>query len=351
MKPGQWPGTLERIAARVGAKGGNLIRANAAGIDMVSSPGIAELAAEFIRLGYNRDNTRVARRLARASHPGFLTDGDLHSPEELRSLPMYRDFLTPHGADAGAGTIIQGADNDALIVAIEGFQSQGCGYKAVPFLDSIRPHLGRAVALSSQVQAAHAATLVEAFNVAGLAIALLDANGKVVSATDQFADAFDDVLLDSGNRLRAVDARTDRRLADTLADMRGGVDSASIAIRDPEQFGRAVLHLVPARNEARDLFSHVRTFALLSKPDNHFLPDADIISALFDLTPAEARVARGIAKGKSLRELANEFNVSDETVRTQLKRVFAKTSTSRQGELIFLLARLGGNIEPTAACC
>ena len=72
------------------------------------------------------------------------------------------------------------------------------------------------------------------------------------------------------------------------------------------------------------------------------LPDADIISALFDLTPAEARVARGIGQGNSVKDMALQLKVSNETVRTQLKRALAKTSTSRQGELISLLTRLGG---------
>lgn len=344
--PGQWPWVLERIGARVGAKGGNLIRGSVSGIDIVSSPSIAELAAEFARLGYNSDNTRVTRCFARASHPGFLTDLDLHSIEEIRSLPMYTDFLTPHGADAGAGTVVQGAEDDALIVAIEGFPDHAAARDAVAFLDRLRPHLARAVLLGSRVQAARTETLVEAFNIAGTAIALLGGDGRVLGASESFAAAFDDILLDGGSRLRAVDATADKYLEAALARMQwNDYASASIAVRDREQFGRAVLHLLPARRQARDLFSNVRIFALLGRPDNHMLPEADIISALFDLTAAEARVARGIAQGHSLNDLAAEFGVSIETVRTQLKRALAKTSTSRQGELISLLTRLGGKAE------
>ena len=70
------------------------------------------------------------------------------------------------------------------------------------------------------------------------------------------------------------------------------------------------------------------------------VPAADIISALYDLTPAEARVARSIAQGYSPAEVARQLNLSSETIRSQLKRVFAKTSTKRQSELSLLISRL-----------
>ncbi len=344
--PVQWPGVLEQIGLRVEAKGANLIRGSASGIQVLSSPSIAEVSAEFARLGYNRDNTRVTRCLARASHPGFLTDIDLHSMEEIRSLPMYTEFLTPRGVEAGAGTVVQGADDDLLIVAIEGFRSHPAARQAVAFLDGLRPHLARAVLLGSRVQAARTETLVEAFTIAGTAIALLNADGRVLGASEQFAATFDEIMLDGGSRLRTVDATADKQLEAALVRMRWDDSaSASIAVRDRDQFGRAVLHLLPARRQARDLFSNVRIFAFLSRPDNHMLPDADIISALFDLTPAEARVARGIAQGHSVNVLATDLGVSVETIRTHLKRVFPKTSTSRQGELISLLTRLGGGVK------
>ena len=61
--------------------------------------------------------------------------------------------------------------------------------------------------------------------------------------------------------------------------------------------------------------------------------DESQLAALFDLTPAEARVARGVAEGLDLDALARARGVSVQTVRAQLKAVFRKTGTSRQNEL------------------
>lgn len=338
--PERWPDALQRIAGESGAAGGKLIFSTVTGLELISSPGIAEITREFDRHGWNHKNTRVSRLLAQASHPGFLTDSDLHTMEEIRTLPMYRKFLTPRRADAGAATIIQGADNDGLVVAIEAFADHEASRAAVPFLNTLRPHLARAAALSGQVAYGRVATLVEAFSTANVALALLDANGKVVGASERFAAAFDELLLDGSARLRLVDPEGDRRLASTLSTMKRRWTGASIAVRSRDGVGRAVLHLIPARRQARDLFNNVWGFAVLADPSNRMLPAADILGALFDLTPAEARVAREVAAGFRPMEIAHRLKVSTDTVRSQLKKVFLKTSTRHQSEVAALMARL-----------
>jgi DNA-binding CsgD family transcriptional regulator len=57
------------------------------------------------------------------------------------------------------------------------------------------------------------------------------------------------------------------------------------------------------------------------------------------LTPAEGRVAALIAQGIAPERAAERLGVSRETVRNQLRAVFAKTGTHRQSELVALLAR------------
>ncbi|MDE2380534.1 MAG: helix-turn-helix transcriptional regulator [Bradyrhizobium sp.] len=61
---------------------------------------------------------------------------------------------------------------------------------------------------------------------------------------------------------------------------------------------------------------------------------------VFDLTEAEARLAARLGSGQALDEIAHELRLSKETVRAQLKSVFAKTNTHRQSELAALLSRL-----------
>jgi len=70
------------------------------------------------------------------------------------------------------------------------------------------------------------------------------------------------------------------------------------------------------------------------------LPDTDLIQNLFDLTPAEARIARSIAEQQTAEDMAQQFGVSVDTVRTQIKSTLKKTGLHRQTELASLLARV-----------
>lgn len=338
--PERWPGVLHAIGGMFGARGGNLIRSSATGLVMFSSPDLAEITREFDRQGWNAQNSRVERLLARCGHPGFLADSHIHTDEEIATLPMYTEFLAPRGAAAGAATVVQGAANDGLMVAIEMFPSHEASRRAVLELDLLRPHIARSAVMGGLIQESRAATLIEAFDTVGLAIALLQSDGKVVAVSHAFAEEASELVSDTPSRLRMVDEESDRRFAAALHNLAHGGAGASVALRDRDKIGSAVLHVIGARRDARDLFSRVTVFAVLSRPGNTQLPAADIVATLFDLTPAEARIARGIAEGLTPAELAERLGVSSETVRVQLKRVFSKTSTRRQSELALLLAGL-----------
>lgn len=67
--------------------------------------------------------------------------------------------------------------------------------------------------------------------------------------------------------------------------------------------------------------------------------DSIFVGSMFDLTPAEAKVAVALVEGRNLHNIADAHHVSFETVRSQLKTVFAKTGTHRQSDLIALLLR------------
>jgi len=60
----------------------------------------------------------------------------------------------------------------------------------------------------------------------------------------------------------------------------------------------------------------------------------DLLHCHFGLTPSEARLALRLVTGKTLRSAAAELHISYETARTQLKRIFGKTGTCRQAELV-----------------
>ena len=63
----------------------------------------------------------------------------------------------------------------------------------------------------------------------------------------------------------------------------------------------------------------------------------EVLQDLYQLTRAEADLVRLLSAGHSLEEVAETRSVTMNTVRSQLKQVFCKTDTSRQGELVHLV--------------
>ena len=57
----------------------------------------------------------------------------------------------------------------------------------------------------------------------------------------------------------------------------------------------------------------------------------------YGLTPAESRTVLALLEGGGLSAVAERLSVSLSTVRTLIQRVFAKTGTHRQSELVRLI--------------
>lgn len=64
------------------------------------------------------------------------------------------------------------------------------------------------------------------------------------------------------------------------------------------------------------------------------------LQRMFGLTPAEAELAERLASGESLETIAEVRHITIDTARTQLRTVFKKTGTHRQGELVSLVSNL-----------
>jgi DNA-binding CsgD family transcriptional regulator len=108
----------------------------------------------------------------------------------------------------------------------------------------------------------------------------------------------------------------------------------------------AVVHLVPVRGNARDIFSHAAYFLVATSVDRSKVLNSETLQGLFDLSPAEARVARSLAAGHDVAATARQFDLGVETVRTHVKSVLSKCGMSRQTDLVASIASLSSLSSP-----
>ena len=141
------------------------------------------------------------------------------------------------------------------------------------------------------------------------------------------------------NRVALTDGRANELLWAALGK---DPDTAvrSFPLRDTDDRASMVVHLIPVRRSAHDIFTGSYALLVLTPVAAAPAPPVELMRSLFDLTPSEARVARGLAVGETLEDIASGGGVAISTVRSQLRQVLEKTGCTRQAEVVSLLANV-----------
>jgi DNA-binding CsgD family transcriptional regulator len=144
------------------------------------------------------------------------------------------------------------------------------------------------------------------------------------------------------NRLLATRPGEDRallKLVHQAAIMEGacGVGTGWVLRLTRSSFRRPLLARVISLRLEREGASSTSVAVFISDPEDTHSPGHDVLRELYGLTPAEARLVRRLASGRSLREVARLHAVALSTVRSQVKGVLQKTGTRRQAELVALV--------------
>jgi DNA-binding CsgD family transcriptional regulator len=194
-----------------------------------------------------------------------------------------------------------------------------------------------------------ACAVAEALGLMGVPAAVLGPSGRALVANKLFRGLIPHVARERPNRLTLADAAADALFAEALAQIASAAVLRavwSIPIRAHLDQPPTIVHLISVRGTALDIFSGASGIIVVTPVMPQGAPDAEVLQGLFDLTPAEARVARGIGGGLTINAIAEGLELSRETVRSQLRAVFAKTGLGRQIDLAALLARVGLSSKP-----
>ena len=162
-------------------------------------------------------------------------------------------------------------------------------------------------------------------------------SSKVVAA-NALADELDERIVTRGfDRIALDHLSADALLSEALDDARAGT-VRSIPLPATDTHRAMIVYLLPITGAGHDIFAAAKSLMLVTDVTAPEAPTQELLAGLFDLTPAEARVARALASGLPLDRVAAEFGLSVQTIRNQLAAVFHKTGTSRQVELLRLIA-------------
>ena len=342
--PDLWPVALNKIGKLAGARGGLLFAVNAdvGVLRWLPSEGLRRELETYIAGGWlERDRRRD--RVIQARHAGFLADHLVYTKEEISEDPVYRDFLRPLGLGWAAATAISPCTGDSLFFSVERDYANGpIEAKTIQRLDELRPHLARSAMISARLDLERARIAGETLQLLGLPAFLLNERGGVVFANHLATTLGDYLQWRAHDRIAFKDVHVSsffEHLVSSIDRKQVKPPVQSFAVQNED--GRVmVAHLIPIRGAARDIFARCASVLVMTSTRPRQVPSAELIQSLFDLTPAETRVARGLASGQSADEIAQAAGVSINTVRTQVRGVLEKTGSRRLADVIVLLARL-----------
>jgi DNA-binding CsgD family transcriptional regulator len=202
-------------------------------------------------------------------------------------------------------------------------------------------------------KAAEAATFADTLDGLDAGLYLVDADGRLIHANTAGQAILDarDILHELRGHLAACDPTTNQTLRDVFAAAGQG-DSALGAKGIAVEMGiavpmigkdgqRHVAHALPltsgARRRAGVTYSAVA--ALFVRKAALAMPlRSEAIGKAFKLTPTEMRVLLAIVEVGGVPEVAAALGVADTTIRTHVRRLFEKTGTARQADLVKLVA-------------
>ena len=338
--PELWPRVMDELSRMTHARGGVLFAASAKGLNWTSSERVRDDMAAYATQGWlTRASDRRARLLA-LRHSGFLVEGDIYTREELERDPTFSEFLRPRGLGWTVSTCLTLPTGDELFICLNRDYARGPVEKTyVDRLDELRPHLARGALMAARLHLTRARIASETLALIGLPALVLDQKGKIIAANHLIEDMSAHIRWRAFDSLTLADPIADRMLRDAIAAINMDRHTAprSFPVRGERSEARLVAHLIPIRGVARDILTRCAATLILTPLGAPMAPDEALVQSLFDLTPAEARVARGLSVGRSVEEIAARSATSRNTVRAQVRGVLEKTGCSRQAEAVALL--------------
>lgn len=198
-------------------------------------------------------------------------------------------------------------------------------------------HIARALRVTARilVQTSEQDMARLALNRLALAVVVVSSDGKVIfmnEAAEQIARTNDGLGV-AASRLHAANPDERAELTRLIAaacgrQKRGG---GSMGISRPSG---AEVYGIDVTSLTGDSISGAAAAVFISDPTLRVRDLADQVTAVFGLTAAEARITVKLTEGVSVAEASEQLGISTNTMKTLLKRVFAKVGVRRQSELV-----------------
>ncbi|MCC6129073.1 MAG: hypothetical protein IT186_04030 [Acidobacteria bacterium] len=307
---------------------------------------------------YGARNPWMPRARATLQPGRPIVSDELCAESELYRTEFYADWLRPARLLHSMGAVLAIENGTSHTMAfLRGPDAGPYTQEEIRYLTSVLPHLQNVFRLRARLSALEAVrdSFSHALDRLGYGVVLIDGIGRVVSINAAARETLgkQDGLRLSRDQLRTTSPATEGALerllrcgtslsAETESPVNGVVEIPRLRSPLPLE-----VTAFPLLSETMLLGISASVIVFIHDPDLSRPVPETWLKQRFRLTGGEIRVARMLAAGSTLPEISDQLEISIQTARTHLKRIFAKTDTSRQSDLSRRLLRSLANLAGT----
>lgn len=343
----RWQNALREIHRALGGSVAGLLMTEGSAWSLDNSTLPEAAAQSYAKYYYRLDRVLEA---VECGPTGAVRTGSELMPL-VRQSEFYADWLHPLDIDDGLFVRLTREPRPTSLIVAAPKRNDAFGTAdRVKLLSALTPHFQQALRAQDKLDALVDCTveLAGALEVVRHGVIVIANELQVVnlnSAAERIFRDQDGLCLRSGHIVASF-TRTEQELhcavRSALGDERSSVRAGrSLICARPSGKRPYVIHVLPShQNDSVQPRSRPMALMLIIDPEDGAEPPAAILCRLYGLTRAEVEVALCVMRGADLKEITEQLSISLATVRCHLQRVFDKTDTHRQVELVRLLSAL-----------
>lgn len=342
--PGRWPVVLQEIADAFGAQEASLSAVSPNKVPWLVAPRTDPAFLQSYGIHYHPLNL-FWQRMTQVPVGTAVTDRMVLPKATLQASQFFNEWSRPQNYLSVMGATLLTEKDWRVEFVVPG--KHEFGPEHLKLYDMIAPHLKRAVQLTRRIQA----TELER----GYSLAALDGLGQGVVIVDHtarilFTNRAADGAFNGG--LRLTDGVLSGNSAAETANLHAAIAACAgnhlDGSRDTVTISRGRLRtslsllIIPFRGKHGWLTGHPHSAIIfITDPESATGLDEAQLRTRFGLTPAEARLVREMIGSGSIQDAAERLTITIATARTHLHRIFAKTGTRSQADLMRIVLTPG----------
>lgn len=341
IDPFRWGEAVKRIVEETKSMSGNLVFQQPGAGSLTALHNVDPCFAEAYAESYHKADPLLTPEWGIG--PGEVRFCSYTQTESFKASAYYHEFVRPQG---WSGLVVTGLARTPQSFALLALTRSPGAVEVEPpewhLLEILAPHLARAAAIQRLLARSRATTNALAA-ATSFAIFLLSETCRVLYANREAEDlvrAKMGLHYERGRLVATTPALTRRLQALARAGACGRAEAATggmIELNRGEERPPLHAHVIPlAASRAASVFDFDRPAAavFVADPTAGMLGQVARFAGRFGLTIAEKRVLGEIVGGSGIVAAATKLKISEMTARSHANRIFAKTGTTRQTELI-----------------